>query len=155
MKFTTNWLFVGLAGILIFMAVVFLVVIHNLYATPIIVPTFAPAPGNGSSAKAVTITSPRPGELLTSPLTVEGEARGWYFEGSFPIKLKDGNGVTLATGQAIAQSDWTTAAPVPFKAVLTFAKPTTARGVLVLNKDNPSGLPAYDDQFSVSVQFKL
>ena len=122
MKFATGWLFVGLAGILIFMAIVLLIVINNLYILPTAVPVFEPTPTNGPGVKApaVTITSPRPGELLTSPLTIAGEARGWYFEGSFPVELKDANGATLATGQATAQSDWTTADPVPFKAVLTF-----------------------------------
>ena len=157
MKFATAWLFAGLAGILIFMSVVLLIVIHNLYSTPLAIPAVAPAPVNGPDGKApaVTITSPRPGELLTSPLTITGEARGWYFEGSFPVELKDANGATLATGQATAQSDWTTAEPVPFKAVLTFAKPATASGILILKKDNPSGLPANDDQASFPVQFNL
>jgi hypothetical protein len=157
MKFATGWLFVGLAGILIFMAIVLLIVINNLYILPTAVPVFEPTPTNGPGVKApaVTITSPRPGELLTSPLTIAGEARGWYFEGSFPVELKDANGATLATGQATAQSDWTTADPVPFKAVLTFVKPATASGTLILKKDNPSGLPANDAQASFPVQFNL
>lgn len=148
---------VSLAGILIFMWVGFLIIIHNLYAAPIVIPTVATVPVYDPSGKApsVTITSPRSGELLTSPLTVTGEASGWYFEGSFPVELKDGNGAILAQGQAVAQGDWTTFAPVPFKAGLTFAKPATASGELVLKKDNPSGLNANNAQVSVPVQFNL
>jgi len=161
MKSATSWLFVCLAGVLLFIAVVLLVVIHNLYSTPAVVPAVMPAPvpvsgyDLGEKAQVLKITSPRPGDLLTSPLTVTGEARGWYFEGTFPVELKDANGSALATGQATAQSDWTTANFVPFKAVLTFAKPATASGTLILKKDNPSGLPANDDQASVKVQFNL
>ena len=101
------------------------------------------------------LDSPRPGDKIMSPLIITGSARAWYFEGSFPIELKDGNGATLATGQATAEGDWTSGEFVPFKATLTFTKPTTASGTLILKKDNPSGLPANDDQVSVSVQFDL
>lgn len=153
----TAWPLVVLSAILLFISIVFWIIIHNLHATTIVAPVPAPVSEYdlGVNSQAVRIASPRPGDLLTSPLMITGEARGWYFEGSFPVELKDGNGATLATGQAIAQSDWTTAAPVPFKAALTFAKPTTARGELVLKKDNPSGLPANDAQVSVPVQFNL
>jgi Immunoglobulin-like domain of bacterial spore germination. len=157
MKFAISWLFVCLVGILLFIAVVLLMVIHNLYSTPIVIPAFAPPSVNApvGKAPAVTITSPRLNDLLTSPLTATGEARGWYFEGSFPVELKDENGAILAMGQATAQGDWMSSDFVAFKATLTFAKPTSASGTLILKKDNPSGLPANDDQVSVPVQFDL
>lgn len=101
------------------------------------------------------IDSPLSGDKLISPLTITGRARLWYFEGSFPIELKDDNGKTLATGQATAQGDWMTNKFVPFKAELVFKKPATTRGTLTFKKDNPSGLPANDDQVTVPVQFKL
>ena len=42
---------------------------------------------------------------------------------------------------------------VPFSVTLTFVKPATATGTLVLQKDNPSGLPEHDASVEMPVQF--
>jgi hypothetical protein len=91
--------------------------------------------------------------VIASPLTITGTAKGWYFEASFPVKILDANGKVLAQGPAQAQSDWMTADAVPFKITLTFAKPTTATGVIVFANDNPSGLPENADEFRLPVRF--
>jgi hypothetical protein len=102
----------------------------------------------------IRVSSPKIGETVTSPLTVTGSARGtWYFEASFPVKLLDANGKVLAIAPAQAQGDWMTEEFVPFSVTLTFAKPTTATGTLVLEKDNPSGLPEHDDSRTIPVKF--
>ncbi len=46
-----------------------------------------------------------------------------------------------------------TAEFVPFRAVLTFAAPATERGTLVLEKDNPSGLPENADELRIPIRF--
>jgi hypothetical protein len=103
----------------------------------------------------IKISAPRPNTNVASPLTITGEARGtWYFEASFPVKLLDANGKVLAAGPAQAQSDWMTTNFVPFKVTLTFTAPTTATGTLILEKDNPSGLPQNDDSLRVPVRFR-
>jgi hypothetical protein len=102
----------------------------------------------------VVIGSPQPNELVTSPLTVTGEARGtWYFEASFPVKLLDEQGNVIVEHYAQAQSDWMTENFVPFESVLTFTTQARA-GTLVLMKDNPSGLPENDASVQVPVRFK-
>jgi hypothetical protein len=102
----------------------------------------------------IKINSPRPNELIKSPLEIKGEARGyWFFEASFPIKLTDENGKELGTVIAQAQSDWMTEDFVPFEAKLEFQKPETKKGFLILKKDNPSGLPENDDELRVPVRF--
>ncbi|HTK05397.1 MAG TPA: Gmad2 immunoglobulin-like domain-containing protein [Candidatus Eisenbacteria bacterium] len=102
----------------------------------------------------IRVTSPRKDQLVSSPLSITGEARGtWYFEASFPVKLLDANGKVLATAAAQAQGDWMTKDFVPFKAVLEFPAPATATGTLVLEKDNPSGLPENAASVSVAVRF--
>jgi len=116
----------------------------------------APAPDpNGPAAKADLIRADiKPGDTVSSPLTLTGEARGnWYFEASFPIHLYDANGKELAVAVAQAQGDWMTTEFVPFKAMMEFPKPATAEGVLVFQKDNPSGLPEHDDQLRIAVKF--
>jgi len=54
---------------------------------------------------------------------------------------------------AQAQGDWMTENFVPFAATLDFTTPTTATGSLILEKDNPSGLPENDKQLTIPVKF--
>lgn len=125
---------------------------------PIPAPAPAPAPdpyGPAAHADLIVVDSPMPGDGVTSPLTVTGRARGsWYFEASFPVQLLDADGDVLASGPAQAQGDWMTQDFVPFKITLTFKTPAKLDGMLVLKKDNPSGLPANEDQLRVPVVFK-
>ena len=103
----------------------------------------------------IRISEPRPNTVITSPLAIKGMARGsWFFEGSFPVKLIDGNGAELAQGVAQAKVSWMTDEFVPFETTLSFAMPTTTTGTLFLNKDNPSGIPEHDDALRVPVRFK-
>lgn len=123
----------------------------------------AVAPSNGTtgtstetSSPLVRIAAPRPNAEIVSPLVVTGEARGnWYFEASFPVRLLDGNGKEIAVIPAQAQGDWMTTDFVPFRAELIFVAPNTKEGTLVLEKDNPSGLPEYADEVRIPVRFKV
>ncbi|KKW14205.1 MAG: hypothetical protein UY54_C0021G0003 [Parcubacteria group bacterium GW2011_GWA2_50_10b] len=102
----------------------------------------------------IRVDSPLPNAVVTSPVTVSGEARGnWYFEASFPIKLLDANGRLLAQAPAQAQGEWMTTEFVPFRLSLPFATSTTATGILVLEKDNPSGLPENAAEVRIPVRF--
>ncbi|MDO8594355.1 MAG: Gmad2 immunoglobulin-like domain-containing protein [bacterium] len=103
----------------------------------------------------IRIAQPRPNTVIESPLVVKGMARGnWFFEASFPVKLFDGNGELLASVPAQAKGEWMTTEFVPFEATLSFKMPTTTVGLLLLQKDNPSGLPEHDDALRVPVRFK-
>lgn len=96
-----------------------------------------------------------PGQTLESPFTLTGQARGtWYFEGSFPVVLLNDKGDVLQETFAQAQADWMTEEFVPFSAVLSFV-PASATGTLIIKKDNPSGLPEYDDERRFPVKFAL
>ncbi len=102
----------------------------------------------------IHVTTPQANVVVKSPLKVSGEARGtWFFEASFPVRLLDANGKELAKGVAKAKGDWTTESFVPFEVALTFKKPTTTTGTLVLQKDNPSGLPEHDNSLTVPILF--
>lgn len=92
---------------------------------------------------------------LTSPLHLEGRARGsWYFEASFPVYLLDAAGDTIAAGPAHAIGEWMTADFVPFEVTLTFPTPVADSGTLVLAKDDPSGLPSLSAELRVPVRFR-
>lgn len=102
----------------------------------------------------ITVVSPQPNQNISSPLTISGEARGnWYFEATFPVSIEDANGNQLAEGYATAQGDWMTTEFIPFTAQLTFSKPATKTGKLILKKSNASGLPENDDQIEIPVNF--
>jgi hypothetical protein len=104
----------------------------------------------------IQITKPRPNETIQSPLEIKGEARGyWFFEADFPVKLLDENGELIASGIAQAQGDWMTEDFVPFESILEFEVPETDKGVLILEKDNPSGLPENADELRIPVRFNL
>ncbi len=104
----------------------------------------------------IRMETPRPNGAVGSPLTIRGEARGyWYFEASFPVVLIDEAGSVLAEYYATAQDEWMTESFVPFETMLTFAQqPAGSRGTLILKKDNPSGLSEHDDELRVPVVFE-
>jgi hypothetical protein len=94
-------------------------------------------------------------QIIESPLVISGEARGtWYFEASFPVKIFDDDNNLLGSVTAQAQSDWMTEDFVPFNALLVFSTSTTEKGTLVLQKDNPSGMPENADELRIPVYFK-
>ena len=107
-------------------------------------------------AEQIVLDDPAPGQVLTSPLAVRGRARGtWFFEGDFPIELRDARGEVLARHFATARGEWMTREFVPFEGRLEFPKPPSRqRGTLVLRKDNPTGLPALDDASEIPVLFE-
>ena len=102
----------------------------------------------------ICVSAPRPNQTISSPLVLEGEARGvWFFEASFPARLFDDDGNEIPVAIAQAQGEWMTEDFVPFLATLEFETPDTEQGMLVFEKDNPSGLPEYADQLSMPVYF--
>ncbi len=110
-------------------------------------------PQVGTTDERVRLVTPRVGETVGSPLAIEGEARGtWYFEGSFPVRLEDASGLVLAQGIATAKGEWMTEDFVPFTAELTW-EPQSGPATLILERDNPSGLP--ENAASVRVPLTL
>ncbi|GEM_PF-884291 len=117
--------------------------------------TFAEDIGNEMElTDLIIIYSPRPNAKIASPLTISGKARGsWFFEADFPVKLLDAAGNIIASGIAVTQSEWMTQDFVEFLVTLEFEIPPTASGKLILEKDNPSGLPEHDNQLIVPIKF--
>jgi hypothetical protein len=104
------------------------------------------------------VTSPASGSTVESPFTVTGEARGnWFFEASFPITVVDWDGKIIGEGFAGAMGEWMTTDYVPFEASIQYQLPADIpyrRGALILQKDNPSGLPENDDALEIPINFK-
>ncbi len=106
---------------------------------------------SGSSVVNPIVSSPVSGATVASSFTVSGKAPGgWFFEASFPIEIRSASGTVIASGQAQAQSDWMTAALVPFTSSITVTG-YTGNATIVLKKDNPSGLPQNDASISIPI----
>ncbi len=103
----------------------------------------------------ISIDSPRPNQQITSPLEISGQARGtWFFEGDFPVVLTNWDGLIIAEGYATAEGEWMAEDFVAFTAKLEFdTDELYDRGALILQKDNPSGLPENDDALEVPIKF--
>jgi len=109
---------------------------------------------NVVSELEVVLFKPIADEIVTSPLIIEGEARGfWFFEASLPIKLYTADGELLVSHYGEAQGDWMTEDFVPFKSTLVF-QTEAEQGYLMVAKDNPSGLAEYDASYTFPVRFK-
>ncbi len=104
----------------------------------------------------IVVTFPIKNSEISSPLSVAGRARGsWFFEGSFPIVLVDSYGNTITEGHATAQGEWTTEEFVKFVGNLQFNNYIKgSKGKIILKKDNPSGLPEYNDSVEIPIIFK-
>ncbi|OGG59194.1 hypothetical protein A3C89_04130 [Candidatus Kaiserbacteria bacterium RIFCSPHIGHO2_02_FULL_50_50] len=102
----------------------------------------------------IRVTTPTKNAKVTSPITIKGEAVGpWFFEGSFPITILDGNSNVLAQGAAVASGNWMQEGFVPFTATIYFSKSPTDGGKIRLHKANASGLPAGEASFDVPVRY--
>ena len=113
------------------------------------------APPQEDKSNLIRVYNPKLNQEVSSPLTITGEARGtWYFEATFPVKLLDRNGNILVQSFAQAQGEWMTEDFVPFTAQITFSVSETQNGTLVLEKDNPSGLPENADELRIPVILK-
>lgn len=118
--------------------------------------TFIQDVGNGLEMEdMIRVESPGPGVSASSPLKITGQARGtWFFEGDFPILIVDSEGNELGRGFGTAEGEWMTEDFVPFTASVDFTSPTTTKGTLILQRDNPSGLPENDAQLIIPINFQ-
>ncbi len=113
------------------------------------------ASSSADVSNLIRVTSPTPNALIEGTVSIDGEARGtWFFEASFPVLLLDDAGNQLGVAIAQAQDEWMTEDFVPFHAELTIPATTATTGVLVLEKDNPSGLPEHANALRIPVRFR-
>jgi len=104
----------------------------------------------------IVVSEPDPGEHITSPLHIFGDARGtWFFEADAPVVLMDDDGNIIAEGFVTAQGDWMTTDFVPFEGELEFDVPDDAgdSGTLILKNDNPSENRENDKSVEIPIRF--
>lgn len=120
---------------------------------------FAQCPEVVGVPDKLVIDSPTPNEIISSPVSLIGRARGtWFFEGSFPVSIEDEKGRVLGKGiaefvPAYPNEEWMTENFVKFQAQLKFSTPSTSVGNIIFSKDNPSGRPELDETFRLPIKF--
>lgn len=104
----------------------------------------------------IAVMNLTPNQVIPSDVRVEGRARGtWFFEATFPVRLVDDKGKLLSRNYAEAAGEWMTENFVPFRTAIVFEPPTnTDRGYILLEKDNPSGMPKFGDMLVFPVRFR-
>ena len=110
---------------------------------------------NLEKTNLIRLYSPLPNQAIKSPITVTGEARGyWFFEASFPVIITNSDGIEIGHGIAHAKKDWMTEDFVPFEATIEFKVDKNThnnKGTLILKKDNPSGLSKNNNALEVPI----
>lgn len=97
--------------------------------------------GASDVSMELTLNDLEPGDEVTSPLRFSGSASGlWYFEGDFPVRIVDGQGVVIAESYASSQSNWMTEEQVPFEGEITFTVTEPTEATLIFQEDDPSGM---------------
>jgi type II secretory pathway pseudopilin PulG len=102
-----------------------------------------------------SISTPQPNTKISSPFTVKGAApSNWFFEGQIHLKLVDANKKVIAgaAGTEVTPGSWMEEEPVNFEGTIQFS--TTAKnGFLIIENDNPSGLPENQKSYEMPVNF--
>lgn len=102
----------------------------------------------------IQVTSPGAGGKISSPVTIEGKARGmWFFEGSLKATVFDEANNRLEEVVLTARGDWMSEDFVPFSGMGTFQSPTTKKGRIIINNANPSGLEENQKELIIPVTF--
>ena len=108
-----------------------------------------------ASKDDIFVTSPEPGNSMTTTILIQGYARGsWYDEAVFPIEIQNGSSIVIGSAQGKAQSEWTTQNFVPFAAEIDLKALYNGPATIILKKDNPSGKTSNDASLSFPVMIQ-
>jgi hypothetical protein len=143
-----------------FIALITSMALFSACSLPGSVPTPSPTtPVTTSSLSPVTdvhLEVPKPNQVITSPLVIRGTAPGtWFFEGQLRASLVSNSGQVLAQSAPQAQGEWMTEDQVYFEGKLIFTVPAGMEtAIVVIENDNPSGLPENQKKYEVPVILK-
>jgi hypothetical protein len=108
-----------------------------------------------SNPNQPTISTPKANTKVSNPLTIKGTApSNWFFEGQLHIRLVDDkrNTIAGASGDEVTPGSWMEDKPVEFTGIINF-KTTAKSGYLIIENDNPSGLPENQKMYEIPVSF--
>ena len=120
-------------------------------------PVQSPSQNNSQILPGIQVLSPKPNDVISSPLKITGyvNGNGWIgFEGQVgTVHLLDKDGKELSVIYLPATTEWT-ALPTNFEANLEFTAPPGTPGSVVLKNENASGDPERDKTFTIPIKFK-
>lgn len=92
-------------------------------------------------------------DTVRPPVVIKGKARGpWFFEGQFPVEVKNANYKMIAKDVAKASGKWMTSEWVDFEATLDFTvNGKNQKGYITLRRSNASGKAELDRSFTLPV----
>lgn len=103
--------------------------------------------------QSIEIDTPLSNDAVQGTFVVTGKAKGWFFEGSFPVTLFDAQNSAIVQTKAEAVGEWMTEDWVEFTATIDIPVGTQAQeGTLELKKDNPSGEAENDEEILIDLQ---
>ena len=110
--------------------------------------------GKPKITELIKVEKPLPNIEVTSPLQVEGKARGyWFFEANAPIEIVDKDDNILGESYIEAKGEWMTEDFIEFTGTISFKAPDDERGYLVFKRANPSDLKENDREFRIPILF--
>lgn len=105
-------------------------------------------------ADLIKVNKPLPNKEVTSPLKIEGRARGyWFFEADAPVEILNKNFQKIGESYIKAEGEWMTEDFVPFSGSIEFDAPDDERGFLLFKRANPSDKPENDREYRIPVIF--
>jgi hypothetical protein len=110
-----------------------------------------------AAREPVRLNQPRPGQLVSNPLTIKGTALGtWYFDGGIEVVVRDSSEEILARETIYTQDeDWSRIERhFAFEGTIEFTPSKTVTGTLTFEKYNDTGGPARDESRSFPIRFK-
>lgn len=119
----------------------------NVSPTPSIVPSPFP------THQSISITSPKPGSIISQRVTIVGKAKGsWFNEGRFPVFVLDEEDKEVGSGSAIAQVDiFSSEEYIPFAATISLDPDKSSPGSIKFVQDSPSGLTGNEFTYQIPV----
>ena len=124
---------------------------HETSGAPAVAISSLPPAQAAPANPNISVTGIVAGQTVSLPLPISGMIRGnWFFEGSFLVTLENPQGTVLARGLASSTQNWMTTNMIPFTVTIP-AVAYQGPANLVFHQENPSGDPAYDASYSISV----
>lgn len=103
----------------------------------------------------ISVKRPVKNKVISSPLAVEGEARGyWFFEATATVEITDEANNLLGRGYIKAEGEWMTEDFVSFSGTIDFDPSGAENGLVVFHRANASGLPEHDRSIRIPVKFQ-
>ena len=103
----------------------------------------------------IKVHEPRPNAMIKSPVIIEGEARGSWFDGGLmPVRFADDGGDTIVSATARAEGDWKKDNFITFRLEVKYILSEPGRGLIILDKANPEHKPASREALLIPVIFE-